>query len=154
MEYPIKVFEIGSGQKRIKLEILEAFGFPKQTSFRGGYDIRCHLEIISGVYTCCTENYYTATGALYDFYIALQYCYDKLNGKATYSVHYPENELVFDVIFNPQGRVDVEGKYKDNPASNDALYFELGTDQSYFKDILSDLKKIFLIFGDKKGIKK
>ena len=154
MEYPIKVFEIGSGQEYVKMEILEAFGFPKTTSFRGGYDVRCRLEIKVGVYACYTENYYTATGALYDFYVALQDCYDKLSGKVAYSVRYPENDLVLEVEFTHKGAVYVNGKYRDNPTVNDVLYFELVTDQSYFKDVLSDLKKIILAFGDKKGVKK
>ena len=154
MEYPIKVFEIGSGQERIKLEILEVFGFPKETSFRGGYDVKCNLEITAGVYACRTTNYYTATSALYDFYVALQDCYSKLNGKATYSVYCPENDLVIEVTFTPKGDVYINGKYHDNPPIKDILYFEFGTDQSYFKDVLSDLKKIVLTFGDKKGVKK
>ena len=154
MEYPIKVFEIGSGQECVKMEIVEAFGFPNTTSFRGGYDVRCKLEIRTGVYTCYTENYYTATSALYDFYIALQDCHDKLSGKATYSVYYPENDLVLEVEFTQKGAVYVNGKYHENPTINDILYFELVTDQSYFKDVLSDLKKIILTFGDKKGLKK
>lgn len=153
MDYPIKVFEIGSGQEYIKLEILEVFGFPKDTSFRGGYDIRCNLEIKASVYTCCTENYFTATGALYDFYVALQDCYDKLNGKAIYSVYYPENNLVFEVEFD-RGQVKIEGTYQDNPAIENVLKFEFGSDQSYFKQVLSDLKRIILTFGDKKGINK
>lgn len=36
MDFPIKVFEIGSGQEIIKLEILEVFGFPNEPSFMGG----------------------------------------------------------------------------------------------------------------------
>ena len=154
MEYPIKVFEITSGQEHIKLELLEVFGFPKETSFRGGYDVRCNLEIIAGVYACRTRNYYTATSALYDFYVALQDCYSKLSGKATYSVYCPENELVIEVMFTPKGDVYLNGKYHDNLATKNILYFEFATDQSYFKDVISGLKKIVLTFGDKKGINK
>lgn len=82
MNFPIKCFEIkGFKQERIKLEILEVFGFPDETSFRGGYDIRCNLEINAGIYACRTENYYSSTSALYDFYIALQNCYDNLTAR-------------------------------------------------------------------------
>lgn len=155
MDYPIKAFElVGNGQERIKLEILEAFGFPKETSFRGGYDVRCNLEITVGTYSCRTRQYYTATSALYDFYISLQDCYNKLSGKAVYSVYCPENDLVFEVTFNQSGSVEIVGKYHDNPATKNVLHFEFCTDQSYFKDVLGDLKKVFLTFGDKKGIKK
>lgn len=153
MEYPMKAFEIiGSGQERIKLEILEVFGFPNETSFRGGYDIRCSLEINVGIYSCRTNNYYAATSALYDFYMDLQNCYDKLNGKAIYSVYYPENDFVLEVQFN-QGKVHIHGKYYDNPLIKNGLNFELFLDQSYFTDVLSDLRKIVSIFGDKKGVK-
>ena len=154
MDYPIKIFEIvGTKQERIKLEILEVFGFPNDTSFRGGYDARCHLEITLGAYACQTARYYTATASIYDFYVALQDCYNKLSGKATYSVYCPENDLVLEVIFNHSGCVEIKGKYRDDLAVNNVLSFEFCTDQSYFKEILSDLKKIYLTFGDKKGIK-
>ena len=153
MDYPIRVFEIGSGQEYIKMEILEAYGFPKTTSFRGGYDVRCKLEIKVGVYGCYTKDYCTTTGALYDFYVALQDCYDKLNGKATYSVYCPENDLVIEVEFTPKGDVYVNGKYRENLDTENFISFEFVTDQSYFKAVLSDLKKILLVFGDKKGRK-
>ena len=153
MDYPIKVFEIkGFGEESIKLEILEVFGFPNEISFRGGYDIRCNLEITSGLYTFRTEHYYSATSALYDFYVALLNCYNILNGKATYNVYCAENDFVFEVTFN-LGQIKVNGKYKDDPIKKNFLNFEFGSDQSYFKEVLSDLKKIVLMFGDKKGIK-
>lgn len=111
------------------------------------------MEISAGIYTVRTRNYYTATSALYDFYIALQECYNNLCGKATYSVRCPENDLVFEVKFNKKGSVYIEGKYQDNPPINNVLYFEFDTDQSYFKEVLSDLKKVFLIFDDRRGAK-
>jgi len=154
MDFPIKVFEIGFGQEYIKLEILEVYGFPDQTSFRGGYDVRCNLEITVGAYNCRTQNYYTATSALYDFYIALQDCYNKVSGKATYNVLDPENYLVFEVMFTQRGGVQISGKYQDDPVVNNILDFEFTSDQSYFKEVISDLKKIVLQFGDNQGIKR
>ena len=154
MNLPIKVFEIkGFGQERIKLEISEVFGFPDETSFRGGYDIRCNLEINAGIYTCRTEQYFSTTSAIYNFYVALQNCYDKLNGKAIYSVYCPENDLIFEAAFK-QGQVKIEGTYRHDPSVKDVLTFEFNSDQSYFKEVLSDLKKVYLTFGGNKGVNK
>ena len=154
MDYPIKVFEINSPDGDcIKMEILEVYGFPNGTSFRGGYDILCSLEITAEAYTVRSERYYSATGALYDFYIALQNCYDKLNGKAIYNVYHAENDLDFEVNFD-NGKVKVSGSYQDNPHVKNVLSFEFISDQSYFKEVLNDLKKIVLLFGDNKGMRK
>ena len=145
MDYPIKAFEIiGRNDERIKLEITEVYGYPEQTSFRGGYDVVCNLEITAGVYSVYSDHYYSSTGALYDFYTALQKCYDSLNGKAKYAVYCAENDLEFEVVFD-QGRVEVIGSYShDDPTSNNSLHFEFVSDQSYFVAVLNDLKKIVL----------
>ncbi|MDE7107923.1 MAG: hypothetical protein K2O39_06320 [Clostridiales bacterium] len=135
------------------MEIIEVYGFPNGTSFRGGYDILCSLEITAEAYTVRSERYYSATGALYDFYVALQNAYDKLNGKAIYNVYCAENDLEFEVTFD-NGKVKVSGSYQDNPHVKNVLSFEFISDQSYFKEVLNDLKKIVLMFGDKKGMRK
>lgn len=154
MEYPIKAFEIqGRGGESVKLEIVEVFGYPDQPSFRGGYDIRCDLEILAGAYSVRTDLYYSSTGALYDFYVALQKCYDKLNGKAIYNVYCAENDLDMEIVFD-MGRVHITGRYRENIATQNSLYFEFDSDQSYFVEILRDLKKIVSTFGDKKGVRK
>lgn len=154
MEYPIKVFEIkGRGNECIKLEIAETFDFPKRTTFRGGYDIRCSLDITVGIYTAHTDHYYSSTGALYNFYVALQNCYSTLNGKAIYAVYMPENDLTIEVLFD-EGRVEIKGQYRDNMVERTSLLFEFVSDQSYFNEVLRDLKKIVLAFGDNKGINK
>ena len=154
MEYPIRVFEIkGYGNECIRLEIAETFGFPNETSFRGGYDVRCSLDITVGIYTAHTDHYYSSTGALYNFYIALQNCYNTLNGKAIYAVSMAENDLTMKVLFN-KGKVEIKGHYRDNLAESTSLSFELVSDQSYFNEVLLDLKKVVLAFGDNKGINK
>lgn len=152
MEFPIKVFEIkGCGDESIKLEIAEVFGFPNETSFWGGYDVRCNLEIKVGVYTVRTEHY-SSTGALYDFYIALQNYYNMLNGKAIYDAM-AEHDLTIEVLFN-RSQVEVKGQYRYDATKMTSLAFEFVSDQSYFNEVLHDLKKIVLEFGDNKGIKK
>ncbi|MDE6597488.1 MAG: hypothetical protein K2K60_02490, partial [Clostridia bacterium] len=154
MDYPIKVFEIkGFSGGRIKLEIIEVFGFPNETSFRGGYDIKCNLEIISGMYSMRTNHYYSSTGALYNFYIELLKCYNDLKGVASYKLKNPENYFDLNVEFDEYG-VNVSGKYQDEPVLKNILIFEFTSDQSYFKEALNDLKKIVLQFGDNRGIKK
>lgn len=150
MNYPVKVLEItGTRGECIKMEVAEVFGYPSEPSFRGGYDVRCNLEITVGVYACRTTHYYTATSAIHNFYVALTDCYEKLDGTATYNVYCPENDLTLEVTFNKAGRVDLCGKYRDDLAQNTALTFEFVTDQSYFKEILSDLKKLLLMFDTK-----
>ena len=68
MELPITAFYIkGLNNDFIKLEILEIYGFPAETSFRGGYDIKCRLEISCGIYHLLTDNYFSSTDALLQF---------------------------------------------------------------------------------------
>ena len=146
MEFPIKAFEInGRGGERVKLDIVEVFGYPDEPSFRGGYDIRCSLEITAGAYTVRTDSYYSATGALAEFYTALKNCYDRLNGQALYNVYCAENDLELTVAFD-MGKVYVHGSYREDMASKNRLDFELATDQSYFVEILRDLKKATELF--------
>lgn len=146
MDYPIKVFEIkgDGGTAHIKLEINEIYGFPDEESFRGGYDICCDLEIVCGNYTARSGNYISSTGALKAFYNELFTCYKSLNGKATYKVHCPENDFEFDVTFS-QGSVKVTGKYQDDFVIKNILNFEFYSDQSYFGEVMSDLKKVIIL---------
>lgn len=154
MDYPIKVFEIkGFSGERIKLEITDVFGFPNETSFRGGYDVKCNLEISSGPYSVRTNNYYSSTGALYNFYDELFKCYNDLNGMASYNLDFPENYFDLNVKFDEYG-VNISGKYQDDSIIKNILNFEFTSDQSYFKEVVSDLKKIVLQFGDNQGINK
>lgn len=154
MEYPIKTFEIkGFSSERIKLEITEVFGFPDETSFRGGYDIKCNLEITSGIYIIRTNNYYSSTGALYNFYNELLKCYNDLKGIASYKLNYPENYFDLNIKFDELG-IAISGKYQDDPVVKNILNFKFTSDQSYFKEVISDLKKIVLRFGNNRGIKK
>lgn len=154
MDYPIKVFELkGFSGELIKLEIIEVFGFPNETSFRGGYDVKCNMEISSGLYCVRTDHFYSSTGALYNFYNELLKCYNNLKGIASYKLNCPENYFDLNVKFDEYG-VNISGKYQDEPVVKNILNFEFASDQSYFKEVISDLKKIVLQFGDNQGIKK
>ena len=154
MDYPIKIFEIkGSSGERIKLEITEVFGFPDETSFRGGYDVKCNLEMNFGPYSMNTDGYYSSTGALFNFYTELLKCYNDLKGSAAYRPDFPENNFDLSIEFDEHG-VNISGRYQDDPAVNNILSFEFNSDQSYFKEVVGDLKKVVLQFGDNQGIKK
>lgn len=146
MDYPIKVFEIkGDGNTaHIKLKINEIYGFPDEESFRGGYDICCDLEIVCGNYRVRSGNYISSTGAMKAFYNELLTCYKSLNGEATYKVYCPENDFVFNVMFN-QGSVKVIGRYQDDLIIKNILSFEFKSDQSYFAEVLNDLKKVIIL---------
>lgn len=152
MEALIKAFEIyGTKNEYIKLEINEIYGFPNETSFRGGYDIKCNLSVSSDIYSITTDDYYSSTGALYNFYNQLKKCYDTLNGKASYEVYFAENYLLFDVLFK-DGKASISGQYRHNPMLKNILYFEFESDQSYFAEVMNDLEQLIKRFGDNKGI--
>ena len=153
MESVIKAFEInGTKSEIIKLEINEVYGFPKETSFRGGYDIKCNLWISSGIYSINTDSYFSSTGALYNFYDQLKQCYETLNGKASYEVYCAENYLLFDILFK-DGKVSISGQYRHDPMLKNILYFEFESDQSYFVPVIKYLEQLIKRFGDNKGIK-
>lgn len=151
MEFPIVAFDIKDGKGNyIKLEISNVYGYPNETSFRGGYDVKCYLTVRSGIYFVNSDSYFSSTGALYEFYRELSGVYEKLNGTANYKVYMPENDLTFAVEFN-RDRVKIAGKFRDDPCENNSLEFELFSDQSYFAEVLRDLKKVVSLFGDNKG---
>ena len=150
--FPVTAFEIrGKDNEYIRLEISEIYGFPNETSFRGGYDIKCRLEIASGVYGLATDNYFSSTGALRALYSGLSKCYAELSGKCSYGVFHAENDLTFDISFE-QGQVAVFGRYQDEDFRNNILCFEFDSDQSYFSQVLADLKNVLKLFDDGHGL--
>ncbi len=60
----------GYDGEKIALKLKEIIGFPDSTSYEGGYDIICSLEIDVGCYKAKFDRYYSATGALYSFSLA------------------------------------------------------------------------------------
>ena len=72
---------------------------------------------------------------------------------ATYKLNYPENDFDLNIEFDKLG-VDISGKYQDDPVVKNILYFEFTSDQSYFKEVICDLKKIVLRFGNNRAIKR
>ncbi|MEQ6357251.1 hypothetical protein ABNX05_21705 [Lysinibacillus sp. M3] len=46
----MNAFLIGSKQGFIRIEIIEVFGFPNETSYLGGYEVKGKIDIKSGNY--------------------------------------------------------------------------------------------------------
>ncbi len=65
MELPIKAFCLNGYDEKIELTITEVFGFPDNTSYEGGYDIKGILDIEIGCYKVHCTDFYLATGILY-----------------------------------------------------------------------------------------
>ena len=76
----------GYDGEKIALKLKEVIGFPDSTSYEGGYDIICSLEIDVGCYKAKFDRYYSATGALYSFSNQLKECYERLEGEAKYAL--------------------------------------------------------------------
>ena len=84
----------GYDGEKIALKLKEVIGFPDSTSYEGGYDIICSLEIDVGCYKAKFDRYYSATGALYSFSNQLKECYERLEGEARYALLL-ENDFIF-----------------------------------------------------------
>ena len=86
-------------KEKILLELNEVIGFPDSTSYEGGYDIICMLQIDIGSYHVKCDRYFSATGALYRFSETLKECYKSLVGNAEYHLLL-EDDLSFTVSIN------------------------------------------------------
>ena len=149
----MEIFSFQSEQPaKISLTLTSAPGFPKKTSIEGGYDLICTLVIEVGCYSVrCTE-YFTATGALYRFADQLKACYETLNGKADYSLIY-EDDLRFTVTMKPGGHAVISGSFRENPAAENALTFEIPTDQYAFPAVIAGIEGLKERYGDMQGVK-
>lgn len=70
--------------EKLLLELNEVIDFPHRTSYEGGYDIICTLQLDIGCYHVKCHRYFSATGALYRFSDNLKECYKSLSGSAEY----------------------------------------------------------------------
>lgn len=123
----------------ITLSLLEIIGYPESTSYEGGYDIICSLDITCGCYTAKCNSYYSATGALYKFQKELKECYDSLEGKAKYSLLLGD-DLIFEITMKTRGKALIEGKFQERPDKCNCLSFEIETDQSCFPPVISGIE--------------
>ena len=137
--------------EKILLELNQVIDFPERTSYEGGYDIICTLQIDVGCYHVKCDRYYSATGALYRFSDSLKDCYKKLAGKAEYRLRW-ENDLVFNVAMTSCGHALVTGQFRDRPEKNTVLTFEMETDQTYLLPVFQEIDRLQDTFGGMKGI--
>ena len=134
----------------IELTIEEVWGFPKETSYGGGYGAKGILSIRAGQYSVIDNHYFT-TGELYKFLTELKACYEKLNGTAI--LRNTEKELELKCEFDKFGHVIITGNFQANPVINNILSFEIFSDQTQIKDSIANLESIYEIFGNEKGKK-
>lgn len=153
MNLPIRAFCLNGYNGKIELQITEVLGFPDDTSYEGGYDLKGTLHIEVGSYTVHSDNFYFATGVLYRFLEQLIECYETLNGEAKYK-HLLENDLEFTIEMTSLGHALIRGAFRENPAKANVLHFEMRTDQTNIKPVIKDIKNVMSIFGDYSELKK
>ncbi len=149
IEHPIIALRLQGYDEHICIDISEVHGFPNEISYGGGYFAQGNLDIRVGSYSVCAKHSFT-TGELYDFLCQLQKCYDAISGEAV--LENAGYELELKLTFQKTGKVLATGMFQERPDVDTRLYFEMMTDQSAVADALCELKNVYSIFGDKKGI--
>lgn len=144
-------FVIGGKQGFIRLEIDEVFGFPYETCFKGGYEVKGKIDIKSGNYFVKGAELWFSTGQIYEFYIDLQKCFKQLSGSINFA---PESNLKFEMQFNNLGQITIQGYYQELLSEENMLQFEFESEQSFLLSTLEELKKIVDHYGGLKGINK
>ncbi len=132
---------------QITLNLKDVLGYPESTSYEGGYDIDCTLEIKCGCYTVYSQSYFSASGALYRFQNELIKCYESLEGSAHYALQL-ENDLIFDVKMKSGGHAVIEGVFQERPDKSTALKFEIETDQTCLKEVISGIEALKVKLND------
>ncbi len=148
LKLPIPIFSLSGLDGCIELTMNEVWGFPDQTSFGGGYDAEGTLTIRAGAYSVSAACSFT-TGELYRFSVSLQQCYDTLTGAAV--LENTEQALALACEFDRLGHVVASGCFQAIPSANNRLTFEIHTDQTQVKEILSQLQTVFTVFGGNTG---
>ena len=144
-------FKIAGKNGFIRIEINEVFGFPTETRFNGGYDVKGKVEIKSGNYYVNEGELWFSTGQIFEFFIKLQNCYDKLDGNVIF--FNSESNFKIELEFIKLGQIQIQGYFQEFPSIENILEFEFESDQSYLASTLVELKKIVDCYGDLKGIK-
>ncbi|HWI46831.1 MAG TPA: hypothetical protein VNU45_01235 [Rummeliibacillus sp.] len=145
-------FIIDGKQGFIQIEFNEVFGFPDETSFDGGYDVRGKLSLKSENYYVKDAEVWFTTGQIYTLYKQLQKAYKLLKGSITFSNR--DETFKFEMKFNRSGQIEIEGSFQEFLDKENILQFEFLSDQSYLITTLEELKNIVENYGDLKGIKK
>ena len=131
------------------LQILEVFGFPKETCHWGGYDTKSYVEIVTPNYAGKGE-LYISTGEVFTFYSELKEAFKTLIGSAKLTSY--EGNLNVIVSFDGLGHAEIEGSFQIYLHETSQLHFELHTDQTYLQQSINDLEKIIGKYGDNSGI--
>ena len=63
---------------------MKSLEFPTETSFNGGHDVKGKIEIKSGNYYVNEGEIWFSAGQIFEFFIKLQKCYDKLDCNAIF----------------------------------------------------------------------
>jgi hypothetical protein len=146
IELPMTAFKIGNF---IELSLDEVFGFPHEICYPGGYSAWGEIDIRVEGYSV-SSRIEISTGELYRFWVELKQCYDTLTGVAVLYNTYCNLELKCQ--FGTKGGVSVTGKFQADQFFNNVLEFEFDVDQTYIKETLTHLKRVFNMFGDEKGV--
>ncbi|WP_449539693.1 WapI family immunity protein [Ferdinandcohnia sp. Marseille-Q9671] len=148
----MKEFIIAGKQGFIRIEFVEVYGYPTETSYLGGYDVKSKVEIKSGNYLVKDAELWCSTGQIYTFFIQLQECYNNLTGSATFSES--ENKLKIDLTFTSLGQVRIKGFFQEVTNQENILQFEIESEQTYLQSTLEQLQKIADNYGTDNGINK
>ena len=149
--FNMELFCLHGYDEKILLELNEVLGFPVQTSYEGGYDVICSLQIDIGCYHVKCDKLYSATGALYRFSDELKKCYQTLEGKAEYRLLL-ENDLVFTVTMTSNGHAQVTGTFQEMPHQNNVLHFIMDTDQTSLIEVIQSIDALKKDYGDMQEI--
>jgi hypothetical protein len=141
-------FELKGDNGIIGIVIKEVYGYPNETSFKGGYECKVGIKIGVGSYSVASS-FYTSTGELFKFYNQLKNCQSELNGIAEFDSYESNLDLTVKYEF---GKVGIFGKYQESLAIENILEFYFHSDQSYLKYSLEQLEMIFEKYGGMKGI--
>jgi len=147
----VNEFKIAGKQGFIQIELEEVYGFPNETSYLGGYDVKGKIAIKSGNYYVKDAEIWFSTGQVYRFFIELQKCYNELKGSVTFSES--ENNLQIELKFNRFGQINIQGYFQEVAHQENILHFEFESEQSYLTATLSQLNNIVDQYGDLKGKK-
>ncbi|MFS8602707.1 hypothetical protein LRO89_08895 [Priestia megaterium] len=132
-------------QGSIQIKSGKKHGSSNRKSHFGGYDIEGTVEIKSGNYYVLGELLFT-TNDMYEFYQALNKCYNTLQGVATF-INY-ETSLQIEFKFSNLGQVFIQGYYREKPYLENVLQFEIESDQSFILATLNELKTFLSQYGD------
>lgn len=138
-------------KEKMLLELNEVIDFPDRTSYEGGYDIICTLQLDIGCYHVKCDRYFSATGTLYRFSDKLKECYKSLSGSAEYHLLL-EDDLSFTVSMTSNGHAMVKGRFQERPDKNTVLEFEMETDQTCLLPVFQGIDRLKNTYGGMQGI--